>query len=100
MTTLLFERQSDWKSVSDPAPPVSAIAQAAGLDMAEYQACLDDDRHLWRVQAHGSLARQVGVRGTPTFYLVGYAPVQGALPLELFKQVIDTVLAEVAAEGG
>lgn len=99
MTALLFERQSDWKSVADPAPPVAAIAEASGLDMIEYQACLDDDRHLWRVQAHSSLARQVGVRGTPTFFVIGYAPLQGALPLELFKQAIDTVLAEVAAEG-
>lgn len=99
MTALLFERQSDWKSVADPAPPVAAIAQAAGLDMATYQTCLDESKYLWRVQAHSSLARQVGVRGTPTFFVIGYAPVQGALPLELFKQVIDTVLAEVEAAG-
>lgn len=99
MTTLLFERQSDWKSVADPAPPVAMIAEAAGLDMTTYQTCLDESRYLWRVQAHSSLARQVGVRGTPTFFVIGYAPVQGALPLELFKQVIDTVLAKVEAEG-
>ena len=99
MTELLFERQSDWKSVSDTERAVATIAEAAGLDMTSYQSCLDESRHLWRVQAHTSLARQVGVRGTPMFFVVGYAPVQGALPLELFKQVIDTVLAEVAAEG-
>ncbi len=99
MTTLLFERQSDWKSVADPAPPVATIAEAAGLDMTTYQTCVDESKYLWRVQAHGSLARRVGVRGTPTFVVIGYAPVQGALPLELFKQIIDTVLAEVAAGG-
>jgi len=99
MSALLFERQSDWKSVADPAPTVAAIARAAGLDMTTYQTCLDESKYLWRVQAHSSLARQVGVRGTPTFFVIGYAPVQGALPLELFKQVIDTVLAEVEAEG-
>lgn len=99
MTALLFERQSDWKNVSDPAPPIAAIAKAAGLDMAAYQTCLDDSRYLWRVQAHSELARQVGVRGTPTFFVIGYAPVQGALPLELFEQVIDTVLARVDSGG-
>ena len=67
--------------------------------MTNYQTCIDESKYVWRVQAHSSLARQVGVRGTPTFFVIGYAPVQGALPLELFKQVIDTVLAEVAAEG-
>ncbi|GMR11816.1 MAG: hypothetical protein BMS9Abin29_0001 [Gemmatimonadota bacterium] len=99
MTALLFERQSDWKSVADPAPPIAAIAEAAGLDMTSFQTCIDESRYLWRVQAHTELARQVGVRGTPTFVVIGYAPVQGALPLELFKQVIDTVLAKVEAEG-
>ena len=99
MTALLFERQSDWKSVSDPAPPVASIAEAAGLDMTIYQTCLDESRYLWRVQAHSSLARQIGVRGTPTFFVVGYGPLQGALPLDLFKQVIDTVLVEVEAQG-
>ena len=99
MTALLFERQSDWKSVADPAPPVATIAEAAGLEMTTYQTCLDESKYLWRVQAHSSLARQVGVRGTPTFFVIGYAPVQGALPLELFKQAIDTVLADVEAEG-
>ncbi len=99
MTELLFERQSDWKGASDPAPPIALLAEEAGLDMAAYASCLEGDKYLWRVQAHTDLARQIGVRGTPTFFVIGYAPVQGALPLELFQQVIDTVLAEVGAGG-
>jgi protein-disulfide isomerase len=99
MTELLFERQAEWKGASDPAPPVAAIAEAAGLDMAPYRTCVDEAKYLWRVQAHTSLARQAGVRGTPTFFVVGYAPVQGALPLELFREILDTVLVEAGAAG-
>jgi protein-disulfide isomerase len=50
------------------------------------------------VQAHSGLANELGVRGTPTFILVGFGMIPGALPLETFRQVIDTVLVQVAAE--
>lgn len=99
MTQLLFERQPTWKGVSDPAPPVAAVAQEAGLDMTTYESCMESSKFLWRLQAHQRLAQQVGIRGTPTFFVVGYAPVQGALPLDLFRMVIDTVLADAGAGG-
>ena len=99
ITRLLFERQSDWKGVSRPQRVVAKIAEDAGVNMLQYQRCLDDSTYLWRVQAHTSLARQVGVRATPTFFVIGYQPVQGALPLELFQQVIDTVLADQGVAG-
>ena len=99
ITQLLFERQSEWKGVSRPEAPIATIAAAAGVNMLQYQRCLDDSTYLWRVQAHTSLAQQVGVRGTPAFFVIGYAPVQGALPLELFREVIDTALADTEAAG-
>lgn len=99
MTELLFERQPVWKGASDPVPAIAAVAEAAGLDMAAYRTCIDESKYLWRVQAHNSLARQVGVRATPTFFVVGYAPVQGALPLELFREILDKVLVEAGAAG-
>jgi protein-disulfide isomerase len=45
------------------------------------------------------LARQVGVRGTPTFFVVGYQPLQGALPTEAFRQLLTMVYAD-ATKGG
>ena len=98
MADLLFERQFDWKQASEPEPVLDDIASEAGLDMEVFRACMDSDEFLWRVQAHSSLARQVGVRGTPTFVVVGYSPFSGALPLELFEQIIDTVLVNAARE--
>ena len=66
--------------------------------MERYRTCFENDELLWRVQAQTEFAEEMGVRGTPTFYLVGWGPITGALPLETFQQVIDTVLAEAAAE--
>ncbi len=98
MAETLFERQPEWKPASEPEPILEGIAEELGLDMEVYRTCMSSDEFLWRVQAHSSLARQIGVRGTPTFVVVGYAPFAGALPLELFEQIIDTVLVNAAAD--
>lgn len=90
----LYDRQSDWKGVTsdEGEAAVRDIAQKAGLEMAAWDQCMANDEVLWRVQAHTQLARQVGVRSTPTFFVVGYTPIQGSLPIELFREVLDTVL--------
>lgn len=98
MADALFERQSEWKQASEPEPVIYDIAADAGIEMEAFRACMASDEFLWRVQAHSSLARQIGVRGTPTFVVVGYAPFSGALPIELFEQIIDTVLVNAAKE--
>jgi len=96
MSDLIFERQSDWKSSSEPEALAEEFAQAAGLDMDRYRTCFESDEFLWRVQAQTGLAEQLGVDGTPTFLLVGVGPITGALPLETFQQIFDTVLVQQA----
>ena len=98
ISDLLFEHQSDWKAASAPEEVAEGYAQEVGLDMPRYRACFENDEFLWRVQAHSGLANELGVRGTPTFILVGFGMIPGALPLETFRQVIDTVLVQIAAE--
>jgi protein-disulfide isomerase len=94
MSHSLYQRQSDWKDVSadEAEAAVRDIAQSTGADMNKWDACMTADENLWRVQAHTQLAREVGVRSTPTFFVIGYTPVQGALPIELFREVLDTVI--------
>ena len=41
------------------------------------------------------MAQQLGIRGTPTFWIVGFGPLQGALPLDVFRNVLTAVLEEV-----
>ena len=98
ISTLLFRHQSDWKSASTPEELAEAYAEKVGLDMERYRTCFENDELLWRVQAQTEFAEQLGVRGTPTFLVVGWGPIMGALPLETFRQVIDTLLVEAAAE--
>lgn len=94
---VIFARQREWKSASAPEELAEEFAEEAGLDMERYRSCFENDELLWRVQAHTELATEFGVRGTPTFYIIGFGPIVGALPLEALQQMFDTVLAEVAA---
>lgn len=100
----LWDEQSTWKGSDDPAAVVRPWATELGIDMAGYDTCLAEDQQLSRVASSTSLAQQLGVRGTPTFVVIGYPPLQGALPLDMFQQVLTAVHAQntgaAAAPGG
>ena len=44
-----------------------------------------------------AFADEFGIRGTPTFVVLGVGPISGALPLETFQQIFDTVLVQLNA---
>lgn len=90
----LWDEQRTWKDSSEPATVVRGWVAELGIDMAGYDACLGEDRRLNRVASATTLARQIGVRGTPTFVVLGYPPLQGALPSEFFREVLTVVHAE------
>lgn len=87
----LWEDQAAWKSSGSAAELLREWAIAAGVDAATYDACQAEGRRLDRIEAAGVLARELGVRGTPTFVVVGYGPLQGALPLDSFRQILLSV---------
>lgn len=94
MSDLLFNEQSSWKDGGDPDAVLESMAQRAGVDMGAWRECVATDARADRVDAGTQVSRQAGVRGTPTFFIMGYAPLPGALPLELFREVLDTAYAQ------
>lgn len=93
----LFATQSEWKSADDPMPHFASLAREAGVDMAEWGQCMRSRDAAERVAFGTALSREAGVRGTPTFFIVGYQAIPGAIPLDLFRQVLDTVIADQSA---
>lgn len=93
----LFATQSAWKSADDPMPHFRSLAEEAGVDMAEWNQCMRSREAADRVAFGTALSREAGVRGTPTFFIVGYQAIPGAIPLDLFRQVLDTVIAQESA---
>jgi protein-disulfide isomerase len=96
----LWEDQADWKSSGSAADLVREWSVAAGVDPAAYDQCHAEGRRLDRIETAGRVARELGVRGTPTFLVVGYGPLQGALPLDSFRQILQSVHQDQVARTG
>jgi protein-disulfide isomerase len=62
-----------------------------GLDTGKFKQALDSGAGKAKVQDDLKVAQQIGVQGTPNFYING-RNVQGAQPFEEFKKVIDDEL--------
>jgi protein-disulfide isomerase len=77
-------------------------AQALGLDVQAFQACLDSGKYTDKINASLKDGQKVGVTGTPAF-LLGYTQadgtevkavkfLSGAQPFDKFKEQIDKLL--------
>ncbi|HET7011032.1 MAG TPA: thioredoxin domain-containing protein [Anaerolineales bacterium] len=63
-----------------------------GMDVTALNACLDSGDELAEVQSDARAASQLGVTGTPTFFVNGL-PLVGAQPMEQFSLLIEGELA-------
>lgn len=66
-------------------------AETIGLDMDAFNSCMDDGRNINLVNNNREAARNVGVSGTPTFFL-NDEELSGAQPIEVFAQTINGLL--------
>ncbi len=102
MNARLWRDQGTWKGSGEAAPLLRGWASEQRLDMKRYDSCVSEGRRASRIAAANALTQQVGVRGTPTFFVVGYPPLQGALPTETFTEILNLVHedAQRRANGG
>ncbi len=85
----LFANQANIKR-----PDLDKYAQELGLDAGKFKAYLDGGTGQQRIKADMALATQIGVQGTPNFFVNG-RPIRGALPFEEFKKIIDEEIKNV-----
>jgi protein-disulfide isomerase len=88
---LLFERQGGENQGAFNKDNLVGFGKDLGLDMAQFESCLREDKTLARVQEDTEEGKRLGVRGTPTFFING-RPMVGALPLEAFQEAIEAAL--------
>jgi RNA polymerase sigma factor (sigma-70 family) len=67
-------------------------AKTAGLDVKKFRAALAGRAYRDEVEAEQAAGKEVGVEGTPCFFINGKKFV-GAQPIERFRQAIDAELA-------
>ncbi len=85
--------------------PWNGHAEALGLDIAAFEACLASEKHAPAIRRDMALATKAGTTGTPSFVLAetdaddlskvkGITFIRGAQPYATFKSAIDSALSE------
>jgi protein-disulfide isomerase len=85
-------------------PDLTKHAASAGLDVAQFDACVDSGRYHGAVQKSVEHAMNLGASGTPFIFLGITQPgsntllatqtIRGAYPYDRFKSTIDALLAQ------
>lgn len=88
---LVFSRQNGENQGAFTQDNLKSWAAELKLDTAAFNECLDSKKHLDVVQANTLEAKQLGIRGTPGFF-VNETPIAGAESFEVFQQVIEEKL--------
>jgi protein-disulfide isomerase len=93
---ILFQRQERWAPLKTPGAYLVALADSAGTDSASMARCAASDASRAAVQADSTAAARAGAHGTPTFYIEG-GLIAGDAPVEVFREVLDSVYKSRAA---
>lgn len=88
----LFANQGAWSAQGNPERSFRDYARAAGLDVSQYDDCMQSGRFRARIQAEAEAADNLGITSTPTF-VIGRTRIPGALPYDDFKRAIDSLSA-------
>jgi protein-disulfide isomerase len=93
---VLYQEQEKWAPLKDPGPYLVSLFDQLKLLRAPMTTCLQKSETLDEIRGDAEGAVKAGAQSTPTFYLEGLLVV-GAQPLELFRQLLDSL---VLAKGG
>jgi protein-disulfide isomerase len=88
MHGMLYERQREWQRLRNPTEKFEEFANALRLDAAKFTDCYAGDATKQRIDDANRIARQLRVRGTPTFYIDGREAL-GAIPIETWRRILS-----------
>lgn len=105
----IFSGQPQWglgpnetEVTSDPVPVFRTFAQAAGVNVDQWQACMDARKYQGRVNANLAEGLRRNIEQTPTFYINGKM-VAGAIPFDEVQRLVTEAARDSAgrrAAGG
>ena len=94
MHDLIFINQQQWSRNPQAEGLFVDYAEQIGLNMGEFTTCLESNRYETAVLANLQTGVDLGIRGTPSFFLNGYF-VNGAQPYGLFEQAVQELIEDV-----
>ena len=86
----IYEGQAEWAAARDAGPMFRRYAQAGGLDLGRYDACMKAGKYAGRIQASLNEGIQVGVNSTPTL-LVGNKLYRGRFDSDAITKLVDSL---------
>ncbi len=89
----LFGERDKWNENPNVNDVMKQFAKELGLDEKQFNACFDSEKYKDEILADQQEGMAAGVQGTPAFFINGQF-LSGAQPYEVFKQIIDQILAE------
>jgi protein-disulfide isomerase len=96
---LLFQHQETWAPLKEAGPFFVSLADSAGLSKKALLACLQASQTREDLKAEAEGSQRSGAASTPSFYIEG-GLMEGAVPFEVFKQVLDSVYAAKTGRKG
>ncbi len=94
--TDLFWKMHDKMFADQSKLAPAALKQTAkelGANAEQFNKCLDDNKYIAQVEKDIQQGKDIGVKSTPTFFVNGKL-VAGALPVDVFSELIDSELAK------
>lgn len=88
----LFEQQREWAQASDPTSMFLDMAVETGINAERLKQCIAQGATDDIVERNRALARDIGVRSTPTV-MVGPRVFSGAVSYDRIKQAVENQLA-------
>jgi protein-disulfide isomerase len=86
----IYEGQAEWAAARDAGPVFRRYAQAGGLDLGRYDACMKAGKYAGRIQASLDEGVQLGVNSTPTL-LVGNKLYRGRFDSDAITKLVDSL---------
>lgn len=71
MHEALYQHQGEWAPLKNAAGALSGYAKAAGLDVTQFDQCMQAAKYAGRIQASYDEGLKLGVNGTPNFIIAG-----------------------------
>jgi protein-disulfide isomerase len=89
---LLYQHQSVWSRLDDPAPFFHQLADSADLERDELLQCFEAGQVRGLIVAEAQMNWRAGVRSTPSFIIEGVL-LEGAAEMDVWKPVLDSIYA-------
>ena len=90
---LLYTYQAIWSPLKEPGAFFLSLADSAGISKPKLLACVKAGTTVAEIRSEAEGAERAGASSTPTFYIEG-GLLTGALPLAVFREVLDSIHTE------